>query len=91
MIKVTIELWPLGFERYKKKIGEIDIWNDGSSPDGGTRSSKSGNYKFKLFKRGLQTVWKQGEVTGFPRLRLGPYDLLYRCLKEVLRGRNDSE
>lgn len=86
MIKVTIELWPMGNEARKQNLGEIIIANDA------TGSNHIGNYWFKLMKsaRYAKTagVWKKGEVKDFPRTRLGPYDLLYRVLREAVGVRN---
>jgi hypothetical protein len=44
---------------------------------GGTASV--GKYKFKLSEVNDKY---EGNVDGFPRLELGAYDLLYRCLQE---------
>jgi hypothetical protein len=84
MIKITIELWPLGFEKDKEILGVMEIWNNAS----GTRTR--GNYGFKILEKGRTSVWKSGDVLRFPRKRLGSWDLLYRCLKQVLYERNMS-
>lgn len=82
MIRVTVELIPLGFLR-PVHLGTADIINDGS----GTRGS--GNYTVRLSRRGQPTsIWKTGTVHGFPRLRMGAWDLLFRALREIVGGRN---
>ena len=81
MIVVTIELWPYGFSTNKKILGRGIIFNDG------TGDQKVGNYGFKLWGK-RNAVWKEGAVTKFPRLRRNAWDLLYRCLREGIAGRN---
>jgi hypothetical protein len=78
MIVVKIFLWPFGNEEREQQLGEVRIHNDCT----GTKTT--GNYGVKLMKSmkyaKLPGIWKSGHVTGFPRLILGPYDLLYRAL-----------
>lgn len=80
MLKVTIELWPHGDEERKRTLGTIDIWNDA------TGTHEVGNYTVRLSKELDQVkkkggAWRKGKVTGFARLKKGPYDLLYLALK----------
>lgn len=86
MIVVRIELWPLGSEERKREIGTAVIVNDG------TGDRKTGNYHFQLLKSPEFAThpgtWKKGCVEGFPRLRLGPWDLLYRALRASVEYRN---
>lgn len=83
MLRVTIELLPFGSEARKRHLGTIDIANDGA----GTR--ERGNYKVRLSKFGRPASdWKTGAVENFPRLSLGPYDLLLRALVSTVGSRN---
>ena len=83
MLRVTIELLPLGSESRKRHLGTIEIVNDRSG------TLELGNYDVTLFKWGTgQRVWRRGRVEGFPRKRLGPHDLLYRALMATVGGRN---
>jgi len=68
----------------RKVLGTAEIANDGH----GTPSR--GNYAFRLIKAGAasKTTWKRGSIEDFPRKVLGGWDLLYRCLREVVAGRN---
>ena len=88
MIRVTIELLPWGNEERKRTIGVVEIANDG------TGDHETGNYNATLSKEPpiakTRGVWKRGRVEGFPRLKYGPYDLLYRVLKVCVGKRNDS-
>ena len=78
MIKVTVEIIPLGLLEVKDKW-VMHIWNTGT----GTKSI--GNYFFKIFRKNTkkEEVWKGGEVNGFHRLRHSVFYLLYLCLKKV--------
>lgn len=86
MLRVTIELLPHGDESRKETIGIIDIINDGSG------DPEIGNYAVRLHKTPKYAkrpgVWRRGKVTGFPRLVLGPYDLLCRALAATVGDRN---
>lgn len=83
MIVVTIELWPHGRHDRAVLLGSATIANDG------TGTLDSGNYEVTLSRRGNATsLWKLGRVEGFPRKRLGGYDLLFRALREIVGGRN---
>ena len=83
MLVVTIELWPLGDSTKAQHLGTATIGNDGSG------TLKLGNYRVKLSKRGKPLVeWKRGEVIGFPRHLLGPWDLLYRALRATVGYRS---
>lgn len=33
-------------------------------------------------------TWRKGKVAGFPRVRLGPWDLLFRALGSLISDRN---
>jgi hypothetical protein len=86
MIVVKIELWPFGDESRAREIGRAEIWNDGSG------SITTGNYHAKLLKSPKYAtskgVWKKGRVENFPRLKLGPYDLLLQILESAIGKRN---
>lgn len=87
MIKVTVELIPKGVGK-PELLGIAHIFNDLSG------DAETGNYGVILLKSPKYSkqprvgVWKTGEVTGFPRQRLGPWDLLYRALKNTVGDRN---
>lgn len=86
MIKITVELLPFGFEKKKKLLGSMVIYNDA------TGSHDIGNYKFHISKwePKEKEIWKTGEVKGFDRIKRGCWDLLYLCLKSVLEGRSEK-
>ncbi len=90
MIRITIELIPHGIESRKSILGIATIVNDGTGGDGRGAANTTGNYEVTLSKRGAQVsqVWRKGRVEGFPRLKLGVYDLLYRGLRNIVGSRN---
>jgi hypothetical protein len=86
MIVVRVEVWPFGDEDAKRTVGTATIANDG------TGDFLMGSYDVKLFKAGSDKVrgrkpWRQGRVDGFPRRRLGAFDLLLRALKASIGDR----
>ncbi|MEW6330190.1 MAG: hypothetical protein AB1560_01885 [Pseudomonadota bacterium] len=82
MIRVTIEMLPLGNESRKRHLGTVTIANDGT----GTRGL--GNYKVRLSRRGKpDSTWRTACLTGFRRLSRGPYELLLLALVAALGDR----
>jgi hypothetical protein len=82
MLRVTIELVPQGDENRRLHLGTAEIINDG------TGDSEKGNYKIRLSKWGNPAqIWKCGELRGFPRKDLGPWDLLSLCLVAAIGDR----
>jgi hypothetical protein len=84
MIHVEITMWPGGDEDKAYHLGTILIANDATSDN-----LNVGNYAAVLSKKGGNGVWKEARVTGFPRKRLGPYDLLFRVLRAAVGNRNE--
>jgi hypothetical protein len=88
MLVIKIEIWPLGQESLKRELGTAYIANDIS----GDRTT--GNYNYRLMKSPEYAkrpgVWKRGRVENFPRQRLGPWDLLFRALRDSVEYRNKS-
>lgn len=81
MLVIRIELWS-AITGKRTELGTVTITNVG-----GTKTR--GNYEVRLFKKGAKkSIWKKGIVEGFPRLRLGAYDLLLRGLAAMVGSRN---
>ena len=82
MIVVTVELLS-AVTGARTHLGTAVIANDGRG------TVTSGNYDVRLSKRGRPAdIWRRGRVEGFPRKRLGAWDLLYRALRATVGGRN---
>ena len=82
MIRITVEMLPKGDESRKRHLGTAVIGNDGT----GTRTR--GNYRVRLSRRGQpDSTWKSGSVEGFPRTRLGAWDLLLFALVATIGKR----
>lgn len=82
MIRVTVELVPRGDETKKQHLGTAEIINDG------TGTLETGNYTIHLSRWGQpKQAWKKGKLSGFPRLKLGPWDLLLLALAATIGNR----
>ena len=82
MIKVTIELYPYGYEDGKENIGEVIIGNDATSKD-----FKIGNYNIwvnGVDNHGNKKETLMGRVENFQR-DLGIHHLLLRGLQSALK------
>lgn len=79
MIRITVEIVPMGFEEEKYPIAVAEIVNDGSG------SSTLGNYAAEFgFKEGR---WSHAHVWGFPRQALNVWHLIYACLRDAMEDR----
>ena len=90
MMYVRIELWPGGNRDRARVLGEAHIANDGEQTL--FENQSVGSYRAELLKSAEYAkrpgVWKHCRVTGFPRARLGPWDLLFRVLRKTVGYRN---
>lgn len=84
MLRVTIELVSAIHPSRDRVLGVAEIANTG----GGTM--ENGNYSVRLSKWApkLKETWKTGEVTGFDRVKRGPWDLLLCALVSLIGKRN---
>lgn len=82
MIKITVELIPASAPHESRHLGTALIYNDG------TGTPTTGNYCAVLSRRGRpKSVWREGKISGFPRKRLGPWDLLLWALAATVGNR----
>ena len=82
MIRVSIDLLPLGGELGKRSLGtmEIELIGEPGSAVAQTQG-RIGDYRYRIFKwTKKKELWKSGTVTGHQRKKLGPWDLLCQCL-----------
>ena len=84
MIRIRVEL-------ISARTGETTLLGQAIIANDGKGTSTQGDYFFKLSQRGRALRWwREGVVKGFPRQRLGAWDLFYRCLREAVGSRNDE-
>ncbi len=94
MIYIKIAMWPGGDQTRERLLGEGTIANVGGD-------ASFGDYQCLLFKSPeyskhpgdparpkVSAIWKKGYTKRFPRSRLGPWDLLFRCLLTAVGSRN---
>ncbi len=103
MIVAEIMMWPLGDPdpTTHYTLGTVVIINTGGgTPELGNydayvckcaeelRLTEHEGISYVLTRMDERGAWKKGTIDNFPRLKLGPYDLLYRVLKSVIGWRN---
>ena len=82
MLRITIEVLSHGDTTNPKHLGTALIINDC------TGTAETGNYTITLSKWGSpKEIWKSGKLSGFPRLKLGPWDLLLLALIATIGDR----
>lgn len=97
MIVLSVDVWPFGDRSRARDMGTVLVWNIGGT-------EQEGRYGFKILKFNqrkeyedkLQSpsaippsaCWRSGTISGFPRQKQGPLDLLYRILHRSIGARN---
>lgn len=88
MIYIRVEMWPGGRKEGARVLGEATITNKVGDRD-------RAEYECVLLKspeyakpENIGKPWKKATVTDFPRLQLGPWDLLLRGLLIAIGKRN---
>lgn len=80
MIKVTVELWPHGYETGKEVLAEAFIANDGTSDN-----RNIGNYEVWLKQKTKRSL-KFGRVKNYRRLTQPIWKLIELCIQSAFRG-----
>ena len=94
MIWIKVEMWPGGLAESARTLFEAIIHNTGGTQSSGSYEwivSRKGGFKTevdRLRRADVRNVLRRGIIEGFPRLRLGAADLLFRCLREGFGDRN---
>ena len=100
MLVIKIEMWPRGNHAKARPLGVATIANVGGDAKVGDyecRLFKSPEYSKNAETRPLHEMltkplaketWRKARLNGFPRLRLGPWDLLLRALVAMASDRN---
>lgn len=84
MVLVTIHLKSAVHSSRDRLLGEARIMNTGDC-QGDTCAYDYELSKFGGFSRG---IWRRGTVTGHNRKARGPWDLLFRVLRDAVAKRN---
>jgi hypothetical protein len=79
MLNITIDLIPFGLTTHTRTLRTLRITNTGK----GTKHKGDYIAEFIGEKGG---VYRRVEITGFPRKRKGPWDLVYEALTKLKEG-----
>lgn len=84
MIRVTIEMVPMGMEEEKFPMHVIEIWNDLTTT---AKNYRYGSYGYRISKKiklpPMKLYWhKEGRVEDFPRAAKNVVHLLLAVLKD---------
>jgi hypothetical protein len=83
MIVIRVELWRKGNPHDVQVLGVAKLRNVGDGTE------RVGNYRATFYGgRSGRVVQQRVAVSGFPRLRLTVWDLVYRALREAYGRRN---
>ena len=99
MLVIRIELWPKGNPARKRDLGIATISNVGGTLETGEydcKLLKSPEYSKNATREEIdriqrpraKEIWRRGRVSDFPRSRLGPWDLVFRALGQLISDRN---
>lgn len=83
MMVIDLQLWPKGMELQKRPLGRGEIANTGESKDPGI-----GAYTARFGRMDGAGVWRRGAVEKFPRVAMGPWDLLFVALLDAVGDRH---
>jgi hypothetical protein len=76
MLRITVEMVPLGLEKNKHTIATAEIWNDA------TGTTTQGNYGYRLFSKGK--LYREGFIKGFARTKENAWKLIGLVLADAL-------
>lgn len=81
MIRITVDLVSARGPQHNKRLGVMEICNDGSLSDGSGDSTR-GNYYGRIYRKGGRSVIRQGNVENFPRRSYQVWRLILRMLRD---------
>jgi hypothetical protein len=99
MIVVKLEMWPKGDPTKARSLGVATISNVGGTTSSGDYEAvllKSEEYtrgplrplEDRIRDPKVSEIWRKGQIYGFDRVKLGPWDLLFRALGGLVSNRN---
>ena len=87
MIVVKIELWPLGFKKNARVLGEMHLTNDVLT----TMNNKDrGGYKVEVFRKNSKKIQRNGVVENFPRKSYNIWRLISRAILSAFPEENNN-
>lgn len=86
MLHIQIQMWPQGDKTRAYSLGTLTVALDpGTLPTASKR-----NYAWRITRRREKGTLKSGRIEGHtPRTR-GPWDLVYRILRDAYGARNKT-
>lgn len=84
MIVLKLEMWPRGDQAKAYPIATMAVSLDPKTA--GSNTSRS--YNWRISRQGNKGTWKSGYVEGHNKNLRGPWDLIYRILKDAVGSRN---
>lgn len=84
MIVLKLEMWPQGDQKRAYTLATAVASLDPKTAH--TNTSRS--YNWRLSRLGNKGTWKSGKVDGHNKNLRGPWDLLYRILRDAVGSRN---
>lgn len=81
MIRITVDLISARGPASNKRLGVMEICNDGSQSDG-SGDSPRGSYYGRIYRKGGRAVQRRGEVHDFPRRSYSVWRLILRMLRD---------
>lgn len=82
MIRVTVEIWPGGFESARRVLATADI--------GRTKDGPLADYEVTLSEDLVGVVGQSARVLNYPRWSRSIWDLIARCIAAGLNGGNEE-
>jgi hypothetical protein len=83
MLVIQIQMWPKGDKTKAYSMGTLTV-----ALKPGTKSDGLRAYTWAISKFADKGVWKKGHIEGHnPKIR-GPWDLVYRILRQAVGDRN---
>lgn len=83
MVVIQVQMWPRGSKAEAYSLGTLTI-----ALDPVTSTPTLRNYTWRITRLRDKGTWKSGRIEGHTPKTRGPWDLLYRILRNVVGHRN---
>lgn len=85
MLVIQIQMWPQGDRSRAYSLGTMSVALD---PKESTPTRRSYTWRITSFKE--KRTWKAGRIGGHTPKTRGPWDLVFRILRDVVGVRNPT-